>query len=411
MGKIIYEKKGISNNYFLIFILVLSVFLGNLNINIGFALKPHMVLMVVIFMLSLSKFVFHKPQIHETFMIFFYVFYCLTGVFSTYPMASLRLTIAIFIGLFSYFIFKFLFSTITVKEFERIIGTVGIVYNVISLLFYLFGLISTNFNFYGNGIRVYGLMLDRSMPRLIGILSDPNIFVVSNSFFLFFFLANMKGKKGKIGFALALITTILTFSRGGLLATLVGIVITIAFLNVKTKIKIFFVIPIMTWISYFIVLKVMHIDIYQMLIKRMESVGKDGGSGRIEIWNNGLSLFLDNPVQGIGIYNFRDYNAELFGQGIYMHNTFLEILVESGVIGSVLFFIFWALLFFRIMSIVRMDKSKAFLLGAYVSISISLMFLSLIASEYLFLFLALIWRYSMTEKEYLYREQIKLEGK
>lgn len=408
MRKIIYEKKGISNNYLLIFILVFSVFLGNLNVNIGFALKPHMILLVIIFMLTLSKFVFHKPQNHETFMIFFYVFYCLTGVFSTYPMASLRLTIAIFIGLFSYFIFKFLFSTITLKEFERIIGTVGILYNVISLLFYLFGLISNKYNFYGNGIRVYGLMLDRSMPRLIGILSDPNIFVVSNSFFLFFFLANMKDKKGKIGFVLALITTILTFSRGGLLATLVGIVITIAFFNVKTKIRIFFIVPIMTWISYFIVLKVMHIDIYQMLIKRMESVSKDGGSGRIEIWNNGLSLFLNNPVQGIGIYNFRDYSAEFFGQGIYMHNTFLEILVESGVIGSVLFFIFWALLFFRIMSIVWMDKSKAFLLGTYVSISISLMFLSLIASEYLFLFLALIWRYSMTEKEYLYRE-VKLE--
>ncbi|MFJ6207633.1 O-antigen ligase family protein [Lysinibacillus sp. NPDC092081] len=402
-------EKKVSNNYFLIFILVFSVFLGNLNVNIGFALKPHMVLMVVIFMLTLSKFAFHKPQSHETFMIFFYVFYCLTGVFSTYPIASIRLTIAILIGLFSYFIYKFLFSNITLKEFERIIGTVGILYNVISLLFYLFGLISNKFNFYGNGIRFYGLMLDRNMPRLIGILSDPNIFVVSNSIFLFFFLANMKDKKGKIGFVLALITTILTFSRGGILATLVGIVITIAFFSVKTKVKIFFVVPIITWISYFSVLKVMHIDIYQILIKRMESVSKDGGSGRIEIWNNGLSLFLNNPVQGIGIYNFRDYSADFFGQGIYMHNTFLEILVESGVIGSVLFFVFWALLFFRIMSIVWMDKSKAFLLGTYVSISISLMFLSLIASEYLFLFLALIWRYSMTEKEYLYREQIKLE--
>lgn len=405
----IYEKKRLSNNYFLIFILVFSVFLGNLNVNFGFALKPHMVLMVVIFMLTLSKFVFHKPQSHETFMIFFYVFYCLTGVFSTYPMASIRLTIAILIGLFSYFIYKFLFSNITLKEFERIIGTVGILYNGISLLFYLFGLISNQFNFYGNGIRFYGLMLDRNMPRLIGILSDPNIFVVSNTIFLFFFLANMKDKKGKIGFVLALITTILTFSRGGLLATLVGIVITIAFFSVKTTVKFFFAVPIITWISYFTVLKVMQIDIYQIFIKRMESVGKDGGSGRIEIWNNGLSLFLNNPIQGIGLYNFRDYSADFFGEGIYMHNTFLEILVESGVIGSVLFFIFWALLFFRIMSIVWKDKSKAFLLGTYVSISISLMFLSLIASEYLFLFLALIWRYSMTEKEYLYRERMRLE--
>ncbi|MDD1504382.1 O-antigen ligase family protein [Lysinibacillus sp. CNPSo 3705] len=405
----IYEKKRLSNNYFLIFILVFSVFLGNLNVNFGFALKPHMVLMVVIFMLTLSKFVFHKPQSHETFMIFFYVFYCLTGVFSTYPMASIRLTIAILIGLFSYFIYKFLFSNITLKEFERIIGTVGILYNGISLLFYLFGLISNQFNFYGNGIRFYGLMLDRNMPRLIGILSDPNIFVVSNTIFLFFFLANMKDKKGKIGFVLALITTILTFSRGGLLATLVGIVITIAFFSVKTTVKIFFAVPIITWISYFTVLKVMQIDIYQIFIKRMESVGKDGGSGRIEIWNNGLSLFLNNPIQGIGLYNFRDYSADFFGEGIYMHNTFLEILVESGVIGSVLFFIFWALLFLKIMSIVSKDKSKAFLLGTYVSISISLMFLSLIASEYLFLFLALIWRYSMTEKEYLYRERMRLE--
>lgn len=55
-------------------------------------------------------------------------------------------------------------------------------------------------------------------------------------------------------------------------------------------------------------------------------------SGRSELWKTAFSLFLKNPIKGIGWEQFMNYNTYEHD----VHNTYLQWLCESGIIGFVL---------------------------------------------------------------------------
>ncbi len=60
-----------------------------------------------------------------------------------------------------------------------------------------------------------------------------------------------------------------------------------------------------------------------------------GGSGRVELWGNALELFKDNPLIGGGWGSYWGYN----GYYEVVHNTFISVLADSGLIGFALLFI------------------------------------------------------------------------
>lgn len=62
---------------------------------------------------------------------------------------------------------------------------------------------------------------------------------------------------------------------------------------------------------------------------------------RLIIWSVALDVWFDNPLFGVGLGNFRDefftrgvtLNVELGYQSLHAHNTYVEILVDTGLIG------------------------------------------------------------------------------
>jgi O-antigen ligase len=80
------------------------------------------------------------------------------------------------------------------------------------------------------------------------------------------------------------------------------------------------------------------------LFIRLLQSGVTGGAGRLYIWQTGLAAFKDYFAVGAGLDNFRViYNhyaasaAQSAGLGRQPHNTFLEVAVETGTIGLLLF--------------------------------------------------------------------------
>jgi putative inorganic carbon (HCO3(-)) transporter len=76
----------------------------------------------------------------------------------------------------------------------------------------------------------------------------------------------------------------------------------------------------------------------------------DEGSGRTELWGVALSVSADHPIAGVGLNNFIVQSpryadrpgslkyADLIAERPHaVHNTYLEVLVETGVIGLLLF--------------------------------------------------------------------------
>lgn len=73
---------------------------------------------------------------------------------------------------------------------------------------------------------------------------------------------------------------------------------------------------------------------FEHVVRRIESISEDRGSGRFEIWEHGLKLFQQSPVIGVGWDNFGLGIEGTFGSRAVSHNIYLGKLVELGIFGA-----------------------------------------------------------------------------
>lgn len=68
----------------------------------------------------------------------------------------------------------------------------------------------------------------------------------------------------------------------------------------------------------------------------------DSASGRREMWRAGIAMFIDKPILGVGSRRFGEY-SRYYGEitrshwGYFAHNTYIDILSGSGMMGSIAF--------------------------------------------------------------------------
>ncbi|HDR8488670.1 TPA: O-antigen ligase family protein [Bacillus cereus] len=381
----------------LLFLLVFSVMLGRYSLDIGFSLKPYMIFIAFVLIFSLHRFYLHKLYSYEVMMILFYLYYSSTAIIAKFPNASFRMILGVIIIFGSYFMFKFILDGYSINEIHLSIASAGIVFNLISIILYLIGIVSLNFHLVGNQIEAYGLLMDRNTPRLVGLLSDPNLFVFYNMLFVCFYIHNLDGLKNKIGLMLSVTTCLLTFSRGAFLALFFVGVIYVLTSKPKVLFKLSFIALLITPIIFYIVENWFSIDLLSIILERANSTTSDGGSGRLDLWSRGLGYMLDSPVFGIGAFNFPQYNLYFYGKEMYMHNTFLEVLTESGLIGIMLYTIFCLFIMFTVLKN-GLYKKYPYLLTTLVGYFILMMTLSVIINEALFLYLSILWKCLNVEK-------------
>ncbi len=66
-------------------------------------------------------------------------------------------------------------------------------------------------------------------------------------------------------------------------------------------------------------------------------------SVRTDSYKSAILLFLENPILGIGLMNFHHYVPYYFGP--YVHNLYLSLLVETGILGTLAFLTIILLIF------------------------------------------------------------------
>ncbi len=80
-------------------------------------------------------------------------------------------------------------------------------------------------------------------------------------------------------------------------------------------------------------------------------------SERLDYWRTGHSMFLRSPIIGNGFNSFGllypRYRFPVAGEARSAHNNFLQILVETGVVGLLLFLGIWVLAFLAVWPFVR----------------------------------------------------------
>ncbi len=145
------------------------------------------------------------------------------------------------------------------------------------------------------------------------------------------------------------------------------------------------------------------------VLDRVELAGETGGQGRLNIWAVGVTILQDNPVVGVGLGNFPvAFDAEAImktthvrdNRGLYPgrapHNLALQLSVELGVVGLLLWLSFLLRLLWDGWIAVRQRGEDPILLGlvlAYSALLTQSFFLDLFYRKYLWLTVALLGGY------------------
>lgn len=372
-----------------VFIVFLLITLNKFSIDLGFSLKPYMMFLFLFIMIHLSSFYFQKLQLFEVAMLLFYLAYSYTGAFSLYPASSIRIILGIALYLSCYFIMKCILGYTADSIIEKSISYVGIIFNLASLILYIVGLQRLNFVFKDEWVVEYGVMVDRSYPRLIGLLQDPNFYVFYNTLFFSYYLCNGKLLKNRLGLILCIITNVLTFSRGGLIALMVIFFLYILMNKPLKQLKLLLGLIVSLSAVIYIAVVQFKFNVYGILESRMQDFSSDGGSGRFKLWERSWDYFSSHILVGIGAFNFSEYNLFQYQDSLTAHNTFLDILSESGILGFFFYVSFVLLVIFQLIES-RIYKQKPYLFLTFIGFVFQMSFLSIIINDILFMYLAIL---------------------
>ena len=367
-------------------------FLGDYYIDIGFALKPYMIALILIsFCAILAR---AKLTICPSDLLFVgLIFYSgLNLIFSENMISELRLLFGLILMLIILVLMKWVltFSLCSRNDALRAMVHSSYIFITVSFFMYLRGLFLIDFNFEEN-LNTIGVMVDRGVPRLTGLLSDPNFFVLYASFIFFYLLLKKRCIYEHIILVLTFLTILLSFSWGGIVGIFAGCIF--SFFWSRKNLKNFYVK--LLYASFltlgililFVVFDSDHL-LYQFVRKRLYAALD--GSGRWELWRAALDLWAANPVFGNGLFSFRRHSLATNGTDTFIHNTFLEVIVDLGIVGLIMFLI-WILTWL-------IKSSKHFARNPNLSFYCPLLFswfvqingISVLVNEFLFLNLALL---------------------
>jgi len=376
--------------------ILFSFLLGNYNIDLGFALKPFMIVGLFLVLILFAD----KIQTIQL-SYFDYAFFTLsiyggiTVLFSQDIYAGLRLFVLSQLVLICYVTTSAFFSKLkfSISDINQSIVITGFLFNFISLSLYFYGLyvVSGDMSSY-MGEDVYGLTIDRGLPRMIGLTFDPNFFVMFNIVFYFFLAFKDRTMFEDITLLLIIISIIFSLSRGGILAIALPTIYKFmqSFLKLRLSKK---ALGIGALIIILIASIIFYIGDFINVIFQSRLSGITSGSGRTSLINTLLTLIYSNPIFGVGWHNFRYYNQQMTGEYHYGHNTFLELFAELGVIGFTIYLIFLFFVYRKVTMLANLDLRFTYLKYSFWAFLISMFFLSSIVNEVFFLYLIIIKTY------------------
>ncbi len=196
---------------------------------------------------------------------------------------------------------------------------------------------------YGNfqPLTLYGF--DPHLNRLAGTLLDPNFvgaYLTLSVSLLIYQITRKKDLVLWMQLIILIVAIIFTFSRSAyLMMTIFLIVLGI----LKYKKILLFLIPVML---------VVMIVVPRVSERIIGGVNTDkSSSARLESWQNGLTLFQEHPVLGIGFNTLRSvqtrenlikvYSVDGGHAGSGLDSSWLLVFVTTGVVGGLVFMSFW----------------------------------------------------------------------
>ena len=111
--------------------------------------------------------------------------------------------------------------------------------------------------------------------------------------------------------------------------------------------------------------------LYNLVGNRLESMisgfmgGKTDGSTstRLHLIEAGMKWFKDRPLFGYGLSNFKALNIIYRNSQYYAHNNYVELLVNCGLVGTIIYYSFYVKLLHIYYNCCKIDKKNIIILG------------------------------------------------
>ena len=158
---------------------------------------------------------------------------------------------------------------------------------------------------------------------------------------------------------LGLFGLMLTGSRGGLVAAMVGLLVVPLTMTKLSPGKLAMGIALLALSG---ALTVAYVP--DAIAKRLSSTGASvedmNLGGRFEIWTAGIKAFGHAPLTGYGAGGFKNAAAPyLRGEPRVAHNSYLSVLVEEGLIGLILYLLMFVAVFLEVMRLPAFERRYA----------------------------------------------------
>ena len=363
------EKRDISNSLLLSIIIALpALFLLVNNYPYLMILSIILIILLGIIFFLIKPAIIILNSVTLSILIIIYIYFFFSYLYSAQPFSSI-LTYDFFKKDGSFFFCYILFFIIAIPFFNYK-KTINLFFNFLFItfsIFSIFGIVE-----YLTGKTSITLSVDPGKGKIFTALNfahnaTGSVYAVVSLFALIFFLNESK-KKIKFLYLIVLITCIaglfITKSMGTYIGFIVAL-IPVLWMNYR-KIKNFLIA-----ISIFIVASIPFIyllGIYKRIIQIISFSSLNKNSGlyttviRLELWKKAWYLFLKSPIFGIGFGRFNDidpYNyhrlkglpgiLSLYTDSNFVfsastaHNSYLQFLAETGIVGLGLLILFWVL--------------------------------------------------------------------
>ncbi len=181
--------------------------------------------------------------------------------------------------------------------------------------------------FYHDDIELFGVFLD---PNYLGLpIVSAMLFLLHDFFF----------QKNKLiaGVMLFIMLTAImyTASRGSMLAFLVGGFFVVINYIKKTKLSTSLIVMILIIMFAFpFLMEYLSTNFEQAFNRYGEIHDENLDNGRFDLWKAALEKWLDNPIWGYGVAA----GPRVLGRP--SHNTYIEVLLNTGIVGMIFYFSF-----------------------------------------------------------------------
>ena len=350
MVRIEYILKKNQDFWKLDFIVILFT---SIIIFIGFWKISNIAIILILITLSslFSKYYFEKNNIKITRLDIFIPVYVAVELLSYYSsyfrINSIYFIIKILCFLLFYFFIKHNITTSKLKNSIFIVLTVlGIILSFLTLIHFSFH--QFTLDKYGFKQHLHFKYLFTPLGNLINEWATVFLFFLPLPIILFFVHQNFRYRwLFLLNIILFLTVLIISFCRGIYLA-LCTFIIMVIILLIKNQM--------INWRKLVIVSSLLGLLVILFLFPVRESLVTTSLGfktlsqvrsieGRITIWKNSIKIFRQNPILGVGSFNFpiyytayknNDTVSPFIGRAF---NTYLQIIVEKGLLGFITFFI------------------------------------------------------------------------